>query len=107
MGRKFTHNNDSFVCENCKHQILPSSKGCRNHCPHCLHSKHVDINPGDRQNTCTGLMKAVSYSIHSKKGLTLHFVCIKCGAKTTNIAAHEDSVQADDYDLILSLSSKY
>ena len=28
-----------------------------NHCPRCLYSKHVDINPGDRAEQCDGMME--------------------------------------------------
>ncbi len=99
----FTHRNESFICESCGRQVPPRKKSCRNHCPFCLSSKHVDINPGDRANSCGGLMKAIDYDLNSKKGLVLIFECSLCGFRGTNISAYEDEIEPDDYDLILKL----
>lgn len=83
------------------------SKGCRNHCPFCLCSKHVDIMPGDRANDCHGKLEAVGYELNSKKGIVLRFKCDKCGGTYNNKSAHDDPRQPDDYDKILSLSIKH
>lgn len=48
---------------------------CRNHCPHCLYSKHVDINPGDREESCHGLLEPVGVEIDNKKGYVIIFKC--------------------------------
>lgn len=103
---RFTHNNDGFTCEACGKLVPPRQGGCRNHCPHCLVSKHVDIFPGDRANECEGLMDAVSYELDSKKGLMLHFKCRRCSEHTRTIAAHEDGTLPDDYARILKLSMR-
>lgn len=100
---RFTHRNDGFICEYCQRSVPPLDVSCRNHCPFCLSSKHVDILPGDRANPCGGRLRAVSYEISSKKGLVLHFVCELCQAQTRNIAAHEAKTAPDDYDKILLL----
>ncbi|MBP7062214.1 RNHCP domain-containing protein [Patescibacteria group bacterium] len=34
--------NEAFICSNCKKQIAEAAKTCRNHCPHCFISVHVD-----------------------------------------------------------------
>ncbi len=52
MGRKFTKIDEEFICENCGKKVEPLGYTCRNHCNNCLYSKHVDINPGDREETC-------------------------------------------------------
>lgn len=64
---------------------------CRNHCPYCLYSKHIDINPGDREETCHGLLKPVDIEISSKKGKVIVFKCIKCGAIRKNKVADDDN----------------
>ncbi|MST04461.1 MAG: RNHCP domain-containing protein [Candidatus Pacebacteria bacterium] len=46
---------EDFVCENCKTEV--KGNGYTNHCPVCLYSKHVDVDPGDRLSKCGGLMK--------------------------------------------------
>ena len=104
--RKFTHINENFICTVCQKEVLPLDSSCRNHCPFCLSSRHVDINPGDRQSPCKGVMDAVSYSLSSKKGLMLHHKCRKCGAIKVNKACHEATVQPDDYNKILALTPK-
>lgn len=104
MAGRFTHINEAFSCESCGEAVPPATTGCRNHCPFCLTSKHVDIFPGDRANNCHGLLKAVSYELDGKKGLILTFKCQKCGAITRNVANRDDRVCPDNYDKILSLS---
>jgi hypothetical protein len=102
---RFTHNNDAFTCENCGFEVPPRQGGCRNHCPRCLASKHVDVFPGDRANDCRGLMDAVDYELDGKKGLILIFRCRKCHALLRTMAAHEDAAAGDDYAKILALKS--
>ncbi len=104
MTGRFTHKNEAFRCENCAEHVPPASSGCRNHCPFCLTSKHVDVFPGDRANPCQGLLRAISYHLDSKKGLMLDFKCDSCGALTRNIANRSDPVCPDNYEKILSLS---
>jgi hypothetical protein len=69
-----------------------------------LVSRHVDVNPGDRANPCGGLMDPVGYDMSAKKGIMLIFKCRRCHQTTRNMAAHEDPVAPDNYELILKLS---
>ena len=55
--KQFNRKKENFVCENCGEKV--EGNGYTNHCPNCLWSKHVDINPGDRQEECKGLMVPV------------------------------------------------
>lgn len=50
---------DSFTCRVCGRLVTPQSAGTdhRNHCPNCLSSLHVDIEPGDRASDCGGIME--------------------------------------------------
>jgi hypothetical protein len=45
----FIARQEPFVCEHCGKAVEPLAKGSyRNHCPHCLWSKHVDdVGPGE------------------------------------------------------------
>lgn len=72
---------------------------CRNHCNHCLYSKHVDKNPGDRQEECHGLLEPIGIEISNKKGYVIVYKCQKCGAIRKNKAAKDDNM-----DLIIKLS---
>ena len=55
MAVNFKRKIEDFVCGNCGENI--KGDGYTNHCPKCLWSKHVDINPGDRASDCGGLME--------------------------------------------------
>ena len=56
--RRFARTVEDFVCEKCGTQV--EGDGYTNHCPHCLWSRHVDVNPGDRKATCKGMMEPVA-----------------------------------------------
>lgn len=53
---------ESFTCRNCGYPVVPAGAGSdhRNHCPNCLCSVHLDIEPGDRESDCGGLMEPVA-----------------------------------------------
>lgn len=102
MGRKFTEIDEAFVCENCGKQVTKLGYSCRNHCPYCLYSKHVDINPGDREETCHGLLKPIQVEPDSKKGYVIISRCEKCGAIRRNKVAKDDNM-----DLIIKLTANH
>ncbi len=81
-NKKFSRAIENFRCENCNECI--EGNGYTNHCPHCLYSKHVDINPGDRMEECLGLMKPIFRTFNKKKILTIVHKCTKCGAIRKN-----------------------
>ena len=93
MGANFTKIDEEFVCENCGNKVQKLGYSCRNHCPYCLHSKHVDINPGDREETCHGLLKPIDVEINPKKGYVIVFKCKKCGQVRKNKAAEDDNME--------------
>lgn len=98
--------NSAFICINCKKEVVPLSNGsCRNHCPDCLHSLHVDDKTGDRQNLCHGIMKPIGIKFNTKKGYQIVHRCTKCGFTRLNKIA-EDTDMPDNFDLILKLMSK-
>lgn len=89
---------EEFLCENCGKKVLPLGYTARDHCPFCLYSKHVDIMPGDRKNTCKGLLKPVGIE-KFKDTYKILYRCEKCGETHKNIMAKDD-----DMDLIIELS---
>ena len=101
MLSKFTEIDEEFICENCGKKVSKLGYSCRNHCPYCLYSKHLDVNPGDRQEECHGIMEPVSAEVNSKKGYVIIFKCKKCGAIRKNKAATDDNM-----DLIIELTSR-
>ena len=90
--------NESFTCIGCGKQISQAAKTCRNHCPHCFVSLHVDGDiPGDRATECHGKMYPTTYEIKNG-GMKILFVCSKCGKKHWNKRADDDEViELDKY----------
>lgn len=97
--KKFNMIDESFVCDNCHGKVLPLGYSARDHCNKCLYSKHLDINPGDRQNSCNGLMKPIGIEKY-KNTYKIIYKCTKCNEMHKNIMALDDN-----YDLIIELSS--
>ena len=94
--KKFQRKKEDFVCEHCSKEIKGS--GYTNHCPFCLWSKHVDVNPGDRAASCGGMMKPTRVKI--KKGeYSIVNRCEKCGHEKRNKIADNDN-----FDEIIKLS---
>jgi predicted Zn-ribbon and HTH transcriptional regulator len=96
MSKSFIKNIEDFTCEKCGYEVKGS--GYTNHCPKCLWSKHVDINPGDRGSECGGMMKPVrlegrtgDHSIVQK--------CLKCGFEKKNKISKED-----DFEEVIKVS---
>lgn len=93
MGANFTEIDEEFICENCGKKVGKLGYSCRNHCPYCLYSKHVDKNPGDREEDCHGMLEPIDIEINSKKGYVIVFKCIKCGAIRKNKVAEDDNME--------------
>ena len=98
MSRKFQRRIEDFTCGNCGHQVEGS--GYTNHCPVCLWSQHVDIHPGDREETCRGMMEPVS--VETKWGqYRILFRCTRCGQERWN-----KSTQEDDFEVLLQIAAE-
>lgn len=98
QSKKFQRNIEDFVCEKCGFEVKGS--GYTNHCPRCLWSKHVDVNPGDRLNECGGMMEPVRIEMKEGEYVIIH-KCVKCGHEKRNKAAEEDN-----FGEILKISSE-
>lgn len=94
----FTKLDEEFICEKCKQKIGKLNYTARDHCNHCLYSKHVDINPGDRQNQCKGLLKPIGIE-KFKNTYKIIYKCEKCKQIHKNIMATDDNIE-----LIIELS---
>ena len=89
---------EDFICENCNFKVSKLNYTARDHCPKCLYSKHVDINPGDRMNSCKGLLVPIGIE-KFKDTYKIIYKCEKCGELHKNIIAKDDNM-----DLIIDLS---
>jgi len=96
--KRFNMLNEDFICFNCGKQVIKSNYTARDHCPYCLYSKHVDINPGDRQNPCKGLLEPIGIEKY-KDSFKILYKCKRCGMTHKNIIHNDDNM-----DLIIELS---
>lgn len=100
-----------FVCVHChrlvqSHELLSGVRN-RNHCPHCLSSRHLDLfEAGDRLAACKGCMRPVAltlkqdgnkYAVDSGEVMLVH-ACAECGKLSINRIAADD-----DNELILEI----
>lgn len=90
-GPRFTRKVEDFVCDHCGRHV--TGTGYTNHCPQCLWSKHVDVFPGDRQQSCQGMMKPLRIEQKRGKYVIVHR-CLKCGVEKRNTATTEDRFSA-------------
>ena len=97
--KNFTMRDESFICENCGKKVEPLKYTARDHCNNCLCSKHVDIMPGDRNNTCKGLLEPIGIE-KFKNTYKIIYKCNKCNNLHKNIMANDDNM-----DLIIELSN--
>ena len=99
MSRRFQRTIEDFTCGNCGRIV--QGTGYTNHCPRCLWSKHVDINPGDRLASCGGLMEPIAAEGRPAAYRILHH-CKVCGFENWNKAAVDD-----DFQQLLALIENY
>lgn len=90
---------EDFICDVCFKEVESLKYTARDHCPYCLCGKHVDNNPGDRQNNCNGILKPINIDKH-KNSYKIVYKCVKCGEIKRNIMANDD-----DFDILLNIIS--
>jgi Zn ribbon nucleic-acid-binding protein len=96
--KKFKKKQEDFTCENCGQEV--KGNGYTNHCPACLWSKHVDINPGDRASECQGMMQPIRIEME-KQEYILTNECVKCGHIKRNKLAPDD-----DFDVATQIAQR-
>ena len=89
--KRFNELDEEFICEQCNKKIGKLIYTSRDHCPYCLYSKHVDVNPGDRLNMCKGLLKPIGIEKY-KDSYKIVYKCNKCGQIHKNIMARDDDM---------------
>jgi predicted RNA-binding Zn-ribbon protein involved in translation (DUF1610 family) len=103
--KRFSKNDDGFICVHCGAEVHPLKYTSRNHCPFCLWSRHLDINPGDRANECGGLMRPIRSEPDAKRGFVIIHKCEKCGEIRRNRAALNAKEQPDNRSLLVRLTA--
>lgn len=107
MPLRQSEKNTDFRCAQCKATVSSdhaiSGVNNRNHCPHCLWSKHVDLHkPGDRLAECRSRMQPIGltlkrtlkkYGDEMQGELMLIHRCTGCGKLSINRIAADDDPQ--------------
>ena len=96
--KRFNMIDESFICDNCGKNVGKLNYTARDHCNFCLYSKHVDIMPGDRKNSCLGLLEPIGIEKY-KDTYKIIYKCRKCHQIHKNIMASDDNME-----LIIELS---
>jgi hypothetical protein len=106
VNLRILEKNADFVCMHCGVYVsanpLLSGVQNRNHCPSCLHSRHLDLyQAGDRLSACKAPMRPVGLTMkhamkkYSRPGsgeLMLIHLCRDCGAVSINRITADDDV---------------
>lgn len=99
MPKRFQKRVEDFVCVQCGFPV--AGTGYTDHCPRCLWSKHQDVNPGDRQSGCHGLMEPIGAEMIGGE-YVIYYKCLKCRHRFKVKAAVNDNI-----DEIIKLSTGY
>ncbi|HEY7833396.1 MAG TPA: RNHCP domain-containing protein [Ktedonobacterales bacterium] len=84
---------EAFRCRHCHAFVgpVPSGGRHRNHCPFCLHSRHVDDRvAGDRASACGGSMAPIGVFTQRNGEQSLVHRCLTCGQVRHNRVAADD-----------------
>ncbi|MEI6479153.1 MAG: RNHCP domain-containing protein [bacterium] len=90
MSLRFKKTIEDFICGHCGNNV--KGNGFTNHCPKCLWSKHVDVFPGDRAETCEGMMEPIDVD-KKGRGYLLVQRCVICGKESRIKVSQEDSFE--------------
>ncbi len=106
MKHRFDTINSDFRCKHCNAYVstdpLLSGVNNRNHCPYCLHSRHMDLSEaGDRLSACKAEMRPVGLALkktNKKYGkqqgeLMIIHQCADCGSLSINRTAADDDAE--------------
>jgi len=91
MSRK-SRPDQGFTCIRCRMTVSSHAHGTRhrNHCPHCLWSRHVDEEPGDRRCACRAPMAPIGIEVRADGEWAIIHRCTGCATLRTNRAAGDD-----------------
>ncbi|MFZ4515280.1 MAG: RNHCP domain-containing protein [Acidimicrobiia bacterium] len=87
---RFVRRTEDFACVQCGTTV--HGDGYTNHCPRCLWSLHVDVNPGDRAADCGGPMQPVGIEQRGGEWRVVQR-CTQCGHRRPNRISDADDPQ--------------
>jgi hypothetical protein len=84
---------ESFRCSHCRIDVPTTASGTqhRNHCPSCLWSRHLDVEPGDRAAECRAAMEPIAITVRNDGEWVLIHRCRGCGTLSSNRVAGADN----------------
>ena len=88
----FLKKDEEFICKNCGKSVSKLGYTSRDHCPYCLHSIHIDNNPGDRSCTCLGDLNPIGVELFKNGLYKIIYKCKKCGVIKKNVQAKDDDI---------------
>lgn len=105
--REGLRDNGGFKCKCCNVWVHNdphlSGVGHRNHCPYCLHSRHLDaLKAGDRLSACQATMHPLGLTLKRTRNkyareesgeLMLIHHCLGCGKLSINRIAADDNAE--------------
>ena len=85
-------NRKRYQCPNCGWTVSEElEKKHLEHCPNCLHSIHLDNEPGDRESRCHGRMEPIGVWVRKNGEWAIIHRCVKCGKIGSNRVAANDN----------------
>jgi DNA-directed RNA polymerase subunit RPC12/RpoP len=93
---------EAFRCVQCGEVVPPHGRTARDHCPNCLTSLHVDIIPGDRAESCKGVLTPVGLEFKGETPV-IFYRCERCGKTSRNQAVLDGEVP-DSWEQLMALS---
>ncbi len=91
------HQDEGFECLNCGAEVPAGGVQIRDHCPECLHGRHLDDVPGDRSSRCLALMIPIGLE-HQRDQSWIRFRCSRC--------EHQFRVRAHPEDKLLAFAQR-
>jgi hypothetical protein len=84
---------ETFRCIHCRLDVPLAAAGTahRNHCPNCLWSRHLDVDPGDRGSDCQASMEPIAITVRKDGEWILIHRCQGCGTLASNRTAGDDN----------------
>jgi hypothetical protein len=84
---------EHFRCTHCRVDVPTDATGTahRNHCPICLWSRHLDLEPGDRAADCGASMEPIAITVRNDGEWVLIHRCGGCGTLSSNRVAGDDN----------------
>ena len=94
IRRTLALSTEEFRCIRCRRMVGLRALGTahRNHCPHCLWSRHLDVSPGDRRAECGAKMEPVAVTLDSGGEWAVIHRCLACGVLHANRVAGDDNL---------------